>query len=51
MTKMVQRAIELVDQTPNKETTLKLIDTIRTITAGKVQYFRYFVAALAGLRA
>ncbi|XP_070580943.1 26S proteasome non-ATPase regulatory subunit 12-like [Ptychodera flava] len=34
--KMVQQAFEYVDQTPDMETKLKLIDTLRTITAGKI---------------
>jgi 26S proteasome regulatory subunit N5 len=34
--KMVQECCTYVDQTPNKETKLKLIDTLRNVTEGKV---------------
>ena len=33
---MVQEACTYVDKTPNLETQLKLIDTLRTVTDGKV---------------
>lgn len=33
---MVQECCKFVDQTPNKEIQLKLIDTLRTVTAGKI---------------
>lgn len=36
VTKMVQKACELVDQAPNRETKLELIETLRDVTAGKV---------------
>ena len=36
VTKMVQEAYTYVEKTPNMEIKLKLIDTLRTITAGKV---------------
>ncbi|KAF2368443.1 Proteasome component (PCI) domain [Trinorchestia longiramus] len=36
VTKMVQRCCEYVDQTPDKDTKLKLMDTLRTVTAGKI---------------
>lgn len=36
VTKMIQEAYTYVDQTPDMETKLKLIDTLRTITAGKI---------------
>ncbi|MCL4136391.1 UNVERIFIED_CONTAM: hypothetical protein GTU68_041162, partial [Idotea baltica] len=36
VTKMVQKCCEYVDQTPDTETKLKLMDTLRTITAGKI---------------
>ncbi|XP_074648032.1 26S proteasome non-ATPase regulatory subunit 12-like [Tubulanus polymorphus] len=36
VTKMVQEACTYVDQTPSKEIKLKLIDTLRTVTAGKI---------------
>jgi 26S proteasome regulatory subunit N5 len=34
--KMVQECCTYVDQTPNKDTKLKLIDTLRNVTEGKV---------------
>jgi len=37
--KMVQECCTYVDQTPNKETKLKLIDTLRNVTEGKVSVF------------
>lgn len=37
--KMVQECCAYVDQTPNKETKLKLIDTLRNVTEGKVSVF------------
>ncbi|XP_032789586.2 26S proteasome non-ATPase regulatory subunit 12 [Daphnia magna] len=36
VTKMVQQCCQYVDQTPTKEIKLKLIDTLRTVTAGKI---------------
>lgn len=36
VTKMVQECCTYVDQTPDKETKLKLIDTLRTVTEGKI---------------
>ena len=33
---MVQEAYTYVEQTPNMDIKLKLIDTLRTVTAGKV---------------
>ncbi len=33
---MVQRACKYLEEAPSKEITLALIDTLRTITAGKV---------------
>lgn len=36
VTKMIQEACTYVDKTPNLDTKLKLIDTLRTVTAGKV---------------
>ena len=36
VTKMVQRCCTYVDRMPNEELKLKLIDTLRTVTAGKV---------------
>ena len=37
VTKMIQEAFTYVEQTPDLETKLKLIDTLRTVTAGKVK--------------
>jgi 26S proteasome regulatory subunit N5 len=34
--KMVQECVTYVDQTPDKETKIKLIDTLRTVTEGKI---------------
>lgn len=34
--KMVQECVTYVDKTPDKETKLKLIDTLRTVTEGKI---------------
>lgn len=36
VTKMIQEACTYVDKTPNLDTKLKLIDTLRTVTAGKI---------------
>jgi len=36
VTKMIQEAYTFVEKTPNKEIKLKLIDTLRTVTAGKI---------------
>jgi len=36
VTKMIQKACEYVEKTPDKETKIKLIDTLRTVTAGKI---------------
>ncbi len=36
ITKMVQEAYELVEKTPDLDTKLKLIETLRTVTTGKV---------------
>ncbi len=37
ITKMVQEAYELVEKTPDLDTKLKLIETLRTVTTGKVR--------------
>lgn len=34
--KMIQECVTYVDKTPDKETKLKLIDTLRTVTEGKI---------------
>jgi len=36
VTKMVQKACVCLEKAPDMETTLKLIDTLRTVTAGKI---------------
>ncbi|CAG5135237.1 unnamed protein product [Candidula unifasciata] len=36
VTKMIQEVCTYVDKTPNKEVKLKLIDTLRSVTAGKI---------------
>ncbi|CAF2977842.1 unnamed protein product [Rotaria sp. Silwood2] len=36
ITKMVQEAYELVEKTPDLDTKLKLIETLRTVTTGKI---------------
>jgi len=36
VTKMVQQCCEYVDQMPDRDTKLKLMDTLRTVTAGKI---------------
>merc|ERR1711990_1149382 len=36
VTKMVQKACECLEKAPDMATTLKLIDTLRTCTAGKI---------------
>ena len=42
VTKMVQQCCIYVDQMPTKELKLKLIDTLRTVTAGKVHTFNFY---------
>ncbi len=37
ITRMVQEAYELVEKTPDLDTKLKLIETLRTVTTGKVR--------------
>ena len=36
VTKMIQEACSYVEKTPNQDVKLKLIDTLRTVTEGKV---------------
>lgn len=36
-TKMVQKVMEFLDDTPNMETKLSVIETLRTVTEGKVR--------------
>jgi len=40
ITKMVQEAYELVEKTPDLDTKLKLIETLRTVTTGKVRIIK-----------
>jgi hypothetical protein len=42
---MVQEAFTYVDQTPDRETKLKFIETLRTVTAGKVEDTLAFLLA------
>lgn len=35
---MVQKAMEYLDNAPNQETMLALLDTLRTVTDGKVGF-------------
>ena len=44
VTKMIQEAFTYVDQMPDRETKLKFIETLRTVTAGKVEGFFSFFA-------
>ena len=37
ITKMVQEAYELVEKTPDLDTKMKLIETLRTVTTGRVR--------------
>lgn len=37
ITKMVQLVMTFLSQTPNQETKLSVIDTLRTVTEGKVR--------------
>ncbi len=43
---MVEECCKFVDQTPNLDTKLKLIDTLRTVSEGKVRYFMYCIFRL-----
>ena len=43
---MVQEAFTYVDKTPNMEVKLKLIDTLRSVTAGKVNNKKILFGAL-----
>lgn len=46
VTKMVQECCTYVDKMPNKETMVKLIETLRSVTEGKVNIFLTFQAKL-----
>lgn len=37
VTKMVQECCTYIDKTPNRETMIKLIETLRSVTEGKVR--------------
>jgi len=39
---MVKECCTYIDLTPDKETKLKLIDSLRNITEGKVTYYQFF---------
>lgn len=41
VTKMVQEAMTYLEKTPSMNIKLKLIDTLRTVTAGKVCSLRF----------
>jgi hypothetical protein len=43
VTKMIQEACTYVEKTPNLDIKLKLIDTLRTVTAGKVSDYSTFL--------
>ena len=43
---MVQEAYTYVDQITNMEQKLQLIDTLRTVTAGKVKFFLQMILTL-----
>lgn len=45
--KMVQECCEYVDKMPTKDSQLKLIDTLRSVTEGKVINFLYLFAYLS----
>ena len=46
---MIQEAYTYVEQTPDLETKLKLIDTLRTITAGKASAYLHNYNLLTSL--
>ena len=48
---MIQEAFTYVEQMPDLETKLKLIDTLRTVTAGKVKLSIRFFTCCSYLRA
>lgn len=47
ITKMVQVVMSFLDDTPDMETKLRLIETLRTVTEGKVSSFSTFGAHAA----
>lgn len=43
VTKMVQECSTYIDKTPDKQTEIKLIETLTSVTAGKVNLFIYYL--------
>lgn len=43
ITKMVQVVMSFLDDVPNTETKLSIIETLRTVTEGRVRGIRYFM--------
>lgn len=43
---MVRECCTFIDQTPDKETKLKLIESLRNVTEGKVNYLLYYIYKL-----
>lgn len=39
VTSMVQQAMQYIDETPDVETRIALIETLNTVSAGKVLFF------------
>jgi 26S proteasome regulatory subunit N5 len=48
ITKMVQVVMSFLDDTPDMETKLRLIETLRIVTEGKVSHFQYWSACDVG---
>jgi 26S proteasome regulatory subunit N5 len=48
ITKMVQVVMSFLDDTPDMETKLRLIETLRTVTEGKVGHFPILSACGVG---
>ena len=46
VTKMVQECSTYVDKMPDKETKIKLIETLRTVTEGKVKHLNRMVTLI-----
>jgi 26S proteasome regulatory subunit N5 len=45
---MVQVVMSFLDDTPDMETKLRVIETLRTVTEGKVSYFQFWGACDVG---
>lgn len=45
ITKMVQVVMSFLDDTPDMETKLRLIETLRVVTEGKVSHFQFWGGA------